>query len=540
MDDFEAEKNNAIIPKRLTELWSFEDGGTTIVLSDAKLLLDKYYLDEMGGLIWKHCNGLNSVNEIATLIRAECEGATPSHNQVVSDIISFLQPLREEGLVTWQDNKFVEVLLVVPPAPSVYSSEAIKTPEYSAPPLGLCYIAAMLRQNGYVVSIYDMHQLAALPEDIVKKCRELNPKIIGITASTPSFPNAAQIARFVKAWNQDIVTVIGGPHATGIPDQCLLSGSFDFVCIGEGEEAMLELANAIINDKSDPREIPGFAYLSDKKVIFSSPCNRVTNLDALPLPARDLIDIDKYYQKGSLISSRGCPVGCDFCACASISGNTYRTHSIDYVLNEVEHMMERYGYHYFDFHDDTFNLHAERVFNFCDEIKKRNLSFEWGCFCRADQLTLKMAKAMADAGCTVIQFGVESGNDAVLESINKKTTVQQIMNAVTFASKVGIKQITCGFIIGHANDTEQTVQDTINLGLRLHDLGATRLTLSLLTPYPGTKIYDNRDELGIELLTDDLEQYTFSRVVAQTQNLNKDKLRKLYVEGVLRFLEVSK
>ncbi len=540
MENIEIQKYGSIIPRRLAELWSYEGDDKTIVLSDAKLSLDKYCLDQMGTFIWRHCDGHSSVEKLADLIIAECEDSAPSHNQVVPDIMSFLQPLREEGLVTWRDSKSIDILLVVPPASSVYSPEALKTPEYSAPPLGLCYIASMLKQHGYGISIYDMHQSAAMPEDIVKKCRELNPKIVGITASTPSFPNATQVARFAKAWNQDTVTIIGGPHATGAPDQCLFSGSFDFVCIGEGEETMPELANAIIKDKSDSREIPGLAYLSDDKVVFSSSRKRLTNLDAIPLPARDLIDIDKYYQKGSLVSSRGCPIGCDFCACASISGNTYRTHSIDYVLNEVEHMMKKYGYHYFDFHDDTFNLHTERVFKFCEEIKKRKLNFKWGCFCRAAQLTLETAKAMAEAGCTVIQFGVESGNDVVLESTNKKTTVQQIINAVTFASKAGITQITCGFIIGHANDTEQTVQDTINLGLRLHDLGATRLTLSLLTPYPGTKIYDNRDELGIELLTDDWEQYTFSRLVAQTKYLDKKKLRELYVEGILRFLEVSR
>lgn len=419
-------------------------------------------------------------------------------------------------------------------------SEAINTPEYSAPPLGLCYISAVLKEQGFSVAIVDMHQFPSDPEDIVKKCRKFNPKIVGITASTPSYPNALKVARFVKAWNQDIITVIGGPHSTCMPKECILSESFDFACIGEGERPMLELVRALIREKGSPKKVLGFACKSNGKVVISAPSERIANLDKLPFPARDLLKLKDYYQKGSIISSRGCPIGCNYCACAAISGNTYRAHSIDYTLKEIKHVMEKYSYHFFDFHDDTFNLNANRVFNFCSEVKKRKMKFEWGCFCRVTPFTPKMAKAMAEAGCRVIQFGVESGNDSVLKAINKKTTVQQIKNAVSAAKSAGIKQIVCGFIIGHAQDTEESIKDTIDLGLRLCNLGATRLTLSLLTPYPGTKVFEERKQLGIKLITDDWEQYTFSRVVMETRNLKKERLRELYTEGILKFLEASK
>jgi radical SAM superfamily enzyme YgiQ (UPF0313 family) len=205
----------------------------------------------------------------------------------------------------------------------------------------------------------------------------------------------------------------------------------------------------------------------------------------------------------------------------------------------MDHLVQRYHYRHFDFHDDTFNLHHERVSQFCRALRARNLDAEWGCFCRAAQLTPQMAKEMVDAGCKVIQFGVESGNDAILKSLNKRTTTAQIEAAVRAARDAGVEQVVCGFIIGHATDTAHSIRDTIDFGLRLRDLGATRLTLSILTPYPGTPVYENRADLGITLLTNDWEQYTFSRVVMQTDNLKREELRSLYVSGLLEFIAAT-
>ena len=206
----------------------------------------------------------------------------------------------------------------------------------------------------------------------------------------------------------------------------------------------------------------------------------------------------------------------------------------------MDHMVRRYGYRHFDFHDDTFNLRQDRVFDFCRGLKTRNLNAHWGCFCRAAQMTPQLANYMVQAGCKVIQFGVESGNDRVLQSLHKHTTVTQIEAAVRAAAQAGVEQIVCGFIIGHPSDTTESIRDTIHFGLKLRDLGATRLTLSLLTPYPGTAIYDNRAALGVELLTNDWEQYTFSRVVMQTPNVTREQLRELYADGLHKFLAATR
>lgn len=536
-------------PRRLTELWSADaTSGGVRVLSDARLSLDEFALDGVSCLIWERCDGVHTVESIVDEVLANCDGRAPSRAQVEQDVQKFLGELRSEGLVDWQRDDAVDVLLVIPPFPTTYSSEAIETPEYSSPPLGLAYIAAVLRDQGFRVAIADLHVSSSKPEDVVAVCRQRRPAIVGITATTPSYPNAERVARFVKAHDRQITVVMGGAHATGLPEQCIRSGAFDFVCIGEGEEPMLRLTETLLRNGNNPSNIPNLLHLSSKgepiwhdrhSASGALPKPDRIDLDELPFPARELLDLDRYYQKGAIISTRGCPIDCNFCACAAIVGRTYRMHSIDYVLREVEAVQTRYGYRFFDFHDDTFNLKASRVFDFCEEVKRRGIKFEWGCFCRAAQLTPEMAQAMADAGCRVIQFGVEAGSDAMLKSIKKATSVRQIEEAVRAASAAGIQQIVCGFIVGHAEDTEVSVRQTIGFGLRLHELGATRLTLSLLTPYPGTEVYIRREELGISLLTEDWEQYIFSRVVMETSQLKRDRLRELYVEGLRAFLDVS-
>jgi radical SAM superfamily enzyme YgiQ (UPF0313 family) len=525
----------------MSELWLPEAHNGIRVVSDAHVGLQQFHLNEVAGAIWTLCDGTLTVAEIARVIALKCSGPIPPHGTVANDVLALLDALRAEGLIIWSDDEEVEVLLVVPPAPSVYAADAVRTPEYSAPPLGICYIAAVLREHGFHVAILDLHQMAGLPEDVITACRQRSPAIVGVTASTPSYPNAQAVARFVKAWRRECVTVLGGPHATGAPRDCVLSGAFDFVCVGEGEHAMLDLAQALLRGKGDPYVIPGFTFVGSQGSIGQSPPRpHITRLDDLPFPARDLIKLDDYYQKGSLVSSRGCSIGCNFCACAAIAGRSYRVHSIDRVLDEMEDIIQRHDYRYFDFHDDTFNLRQKRVFQFCCGIRARGLDAEWGCFCRAAQFTPEMAKAMVSAGCKVIQFGVESGNDAVLISLDKATSTAQVEAAVRAAAKAGVQQIACGFVIGHPNDTVESVRDTVRFGLRLRDLGATRLTLSLLTPYPGTPIYDNRARFGIRLLTDDWEQYTFSRVVMETQRLHREELRSLYVEGLTRFLDAAR
>jgi radical SAM superfamily enzyme YgiQ (UPF0313 family) len=554
-------ETSRIFPQRCNELWAQSTRpGYLEILTDAHLLLGRYVVNETAGLVWQFCDGQHSVEDIVSAIAGECDGSAPPSEIIRRDVIACLKEFRREGLVTWRDKEPVDVLLVIPPCPSTYAPYVSQVPENSTPPLGLAYIAAVLRQHGYRVAIEDLHIKSGKPEDIISVCRRLEPQIVGITAATPSYPNAERVARFVKAWRSETVTVIGGAQATGLPEEAVCSGAFDFAAVGEGEFTMLDLAGALLHGSGDPKQVPGLAFRvpkgrgrssipvlaqrpglpflrADSEIVYSAARPRIRNLDQLPRPARDLLDLDAYFQKGAIISTRGCPIDCIFCSCSAIVGRTYRVHSIGYVLDEVEELIRTYGIRHFDFHDDTFNLDNKRVFELCEEVEKRGLDFEWGCFCRAAQLTPELAQAMVRAGCQVIQFGVESGNEAILQAIKKQTSLRQIEKAVQAASAAGVEQIVCGLMVGHAQDTRETVQQTIDFGLHLRRFGATRVTLAVLTPYPGTEVFKRADELGIRLLHTDWEHYMHSRVVMETRNLDRHTLRELYVGGLVQLLE---
>ncbi len=528
-------------PFRLSELWYYDEDENINLFSDKNLRLNNFNLNEIGSFIWANCNGKLSNEQIALILLEEIDGEKPQFSEVLNDVNEYLEKLKRNELVSWKTGHDMDVLFVIPPFPEIYSSKAIETPEYSAPPLGVAYIAAVLKNKNYNVSIFDMHINALYAEDIIKEYKKSKPKVVAITATTPTFPNALRIAKLLKAWNNETIVLMGGPHATSLPEECIQSSAVDYVIIGEGELSSLELVNTILKKNNNPQKIRGIAFKDkNNKIRINQPAEKISNLDTLPYPARELLDMELYYQKGSIISSRGCPYNCNYCACSVISGHSYRTHSVDYVLNEIEYLISEHGYKYFDFHDDTFNLYPERVLEICEKIKKRNLDISWGCFCRVNNFTLEIALAMKDAGCEVIQFGIEAGNQTILNSINKKITVEQVENAIKAANHAGIKQIACGFIIGHANDTEETANQTINFGVKLAELGATRLTISVLTPYPGTEVFKKRNELGINLITKDWEQYIFSRVVIETKNLSKERLREIYAKGVYKFLEATK
>ena len=223
-----------------------------------------------------------------------------------------------------------------------------------------------------------------------------------------------------------------------------------------------------------------------------------------------------------------------------IFGHQYRVPSVNRVLEEIEHLYYDYGIEGFDFNDDTFNWDHHRVVSICRGIEGLGFKMRWSCFCRAAQMTQETAFALKRAGCGAIQFGVESGSEKILKGIGKRTTLKQVEDAVRASAMAGIEAIFCGIMVGHPQDTEETVKETMEFAEHLLTIGATRIMLSLLTPYPGTLIYQQLDELGIRILTRDWEQYIFSRVVIETKNLSKERLRELYVGGLIRFLAYEK
>jgi anaerobic magnesium-protoporphyrin IX monomethyl ester cyclase len=531
-----------IIPVRLTDLWLKRSDGQMDVLGDSALYLNHYLLDEISSFIWEQCDGRTNAFEIAESLLKECAPPVPPLEQIIGDVLEALEDLRERNLLSWREAQPCDVLLISPPFPNTYNQAALNSPEFLSPPLGLAYLAAYLRDNGFSVAIKDLHIEGSPPESVLATCRTLNPKIIGLTATTPTYPNALRTARFIKAWNPEIFIILGGVHATGMPAECLADGPFDFVVLGEGEATLLELCTHLTNGSpADPMDVAGLAFHDPKgELVLTSPRKPFQNLDDLPFPSRDLLDLDRYVKKGAVCTSRGCPNNCSFCACHLIFGHRYRTPSVTRVLDELEHLYKFYGINEIDFNDDTFNWDHERVFAICKGIRERGLKLRWSCFCRAAEMTPEIAVAIKEAGCGAVQFGVESGSPKILKDIGKRLSLQQVESAVKACSEAGIEAIVCGIMLGHPEDTEGSVSDTIEFADHLLRIGATRIMLSLLTPYPGTAVYRQAEKLGIKILTDDWEQFILSRVVVETNYLPREKIRELYVGGLIRFLTYEK
>lgn len=531
-----------IIPHRRAKLWQCKSNSQVDILDDTALYINHYVLDETAAFIWQHCDGQNNARDIAHILEKECGDSAPPFKQVLADVLGALEKLRERNVLTWRSAETCDVLFGCPPFSSSYSQEALKAPEFLAPPLGLAYLAAYLRKHDFSVAIKDMHVEGLPPEGIVATCRALTPKVIGLTATTPTYPNALRTARFIKAWNPDSVVVLGGVHATSMPAESLADGPFDYIVLGEGEATMLELCQHLLHGSpASVEDVDGLAYLDAAgDMVRTPPRMPIQDLDALPFPARDLLELNRYVKKGALCSSRGCPNNCNFCACHLIFGRRYRTPSVGRVLDELEHLLNVYGIDEIDFNDDTFNWDADRVFAICDGIKERGLKLRWSCFCRAAQMTPEIASAIKKAGCDAVQFGVESGSAKILEHIGKRTTPRQVEDAVRASAQAGISAIVCGIMVGHPQDTVETVRETIEFAEHLLSIGATRIMMSLLTPYPGTDIHRQAKELGIHILSHDWEQYILSRVVIETDNLPRETLRELYVDGLIRFLDYEK
>lgn len=353
------------------------------------------------------------------------------------------------------------------------------------PPLGLAYIAAFLRENNIRVKILDAAALDLENYEIKKFVEHFKPDIVGISAATNTIELAYEIANAVKT--AGITVVVGGPHTSIMPEQTLKEcKAVDIAVKGEGEHAMLELAQG-----KQPGKIKGITYRKNTEIIKNKERGLIEELDKLPFPARDLLPLSKYYSVGirqypfaTMITSRGCPYSCNFCVNYTVLGKKFRYRSVENVMKEIDELVNRYGVREIDIIDDNFTVIPERAEKICDELIKRKYRLIWklGNGIRADRVNENLIRKMKLAGCYLIAFGIESGNEEILKNINKGESLQQIIQAVKWCKKYGI-QTEGFFIIGNLNDNKKTMQDTIDFAKRL-DLDIAQFQVFI--PLPGS------------------------------------------------------
>lgn len=402
------------------------------------------------------------------------------------------------------------------------------------PPYGILYIASYLRSKGYTVDVIDISTTKIKRSEFIKILEEKNPKIVGLSVVSENYHSALQFCDTIKKWNTDIITVLGGAHITFMGEEACENDYVDVAVRNEGEITFAELANYFIKDEmykniDKLEDIKGIIFKSKNgNIIKTARRPFIKDLDCIPFPARDLINLDDYLVRGGIITSRGCPGKCVFCAASALSGGKYRMRSIDNVLDEIKHLIDKYGCNYIYVMDDTFTAIPERTEEFCRKKMERGLDFKWYCESRVDIGSYELFETMAKSDCFEIQFGIESGSQKILNDIRKDITLDQIENSVKWAHEAGISDIICSFIIGNHSDTHDTMQETIELAEHLRYEYGVYPIFSMNTAYPGTYIYKNYDELGLKLHTEEWNSNLMTSSTMSTKHLSRDDIQRYY------------
>jgi anaerobic magnesium-protoporphyrin IX monomethyl ester cyclase len=399
------------------------------------------------------------------------------------------------------------ILLINPSSRErVYLNTNTKVGTPSHPLLSLATIAAPLVQKGYEVKVVDMDLPGMTLAKLQRAMRDYAPSYVGITGTTPLYSEMVNLSQLVKDSDNLITVVVGGVHASVLPEEFIRLDSVDIVAYGEGDFTLIEILSGV-----PLQEVKGIYYKSDGSVIQNEPRELVQDLDTLPYPAWALFDLKRYKASylavrknpvGPLETSRGCVFGCNFCN-KSIFGRAFRVKSVGRVVDEMEYML-KVGFKEIHIQDDGFSTNLERAKEICDEIVRRDLRFPWSLFngVRVDRVDLELMQKLKAAGCYQVAFGFESGNQEVLNATNKGTTLDQARQAVEMAQAAGLW--TFGFFMfGLPGDTEETMQETIDFAVKL-DLDLAKFDITI--PYPGTPLYEMWKAKGY-IKTEEWSQY---------------------------------
>ncbi len=424
--------------------------------------------------------------------------------------------------------KAMKVLLINPPAQGVYDTVNIKLP-----PLGLAYIAAVLRAHGHYVEIIDLN----VQENLWETVSKYQWDIVGLSGDTSRYPISMKIAEQIKK-HFGFTIFTGGPHVTFFEKETLDTGYVDFIIRGEGEFITLELIDAIRQNK--PLEsVRGITFKKDGRIIKTLRAPIIRNLDSLPYPARDLLPMEKYkvtlfYGRPitSILTSRGCPFNCYFCSSSQFSNLIWRTRSPKNIVDEMEYVINKFDYHAFAFVDDNFTLNSKRVIEISKEIVKRKLDIYWWAFSRVDELLghEDMVEWMAKSGCKMVFLGIESVSKKVLDEYNKGITANDSIRAVKLLKSYGID--TWGsFIIGALDETKEMIMNTVRFAKLLDP---RNVQFSILTPFPGTRLYEDAEKMGV-IIHKNWKYYDGAHAVMRTKYLEPHEIQKLLNMAYISF-----
>ncbi|MBS3097305.1 cobalamin-dependent protein [Candidatus Woesearchaeota archaeon] len=411
------------------------------------------------------------------------------------------------------------------------------------PPLGLSYLAATLEREGHKVTIIDMEAELLTKEQLEKRIGEIKPAVVGITSTTPIHHKADELFGFIKRIDKNIVTIAGGPHPTSIPNKTLEENKdIDIVIVGEGEKTVIELADKIEKNE-DVSAVDGIFYRKGEEIKKTKPRELIQDLDWLPFPARHLLKQEIYVwgvpKKGiiqvtPIETTRGCPFKCSFCSQIVVFGNKIRERSVDNVIEEIKEIRDKYKITHLVFYDDTLGLNRKRTMELCDRIINEKIDITFEGMTRVNCIDEELIIKMKQAGLNRLSFGVESGNQDILNAIKKGINLQQIRDAYRLVDKHGI-ETRMSIIFGLPFETKETIKKTIKF---MKSLKCYQAYVNIGTPFPGTEYYEmaKHGYGGLKLLTHDWREFRrWGNAVINVNDLTKEELIKWQKRALLEF-----
>lgn len=429
------------------------------------------------------------------------------------------------------EEKRIRVSLVQPAQVGAFSSDQ--------PPMGLAYIAGVLEQHGCEVRVIDANVERLSPAQVAAILVQQAPRVVCLTVTTPLLPGTLAIARHLKSAADAPILVAGGPHATVRPEDFLDNGLFDYVIRGEGEETIGELVERIIAGK-DGDGVLGVSWRRGSEIVHNDERPLSQDFGSFPYPDWSLFPLKRYSSLARrhdyslpITTSRGCPFGCTFCY-KGIYGRRLRMRTPEDVVNEWEFLVRRYGVHEVAVLDDVFTFDVDRAVAICQGLIQRGLHrVPWSTTngIRVDNVTPELFSAMKCAGCYRVYFGIESGVQSVIDSLQKRISLDQVRKAVKMARTAGL-EVGGYFMLGNVGETLENMDETVRFALEL-DLDYAQF--SIATPYPGTQMFEQVAEKGELLISSWEDLATYGRSVFRIGELSPDSVGKMFRKAIRRF-----
>lgn len=414
-------------------------------------------------------------------------------------------------------------------------------PQYSYP-LGLMYMASYLRstQPDHEIEILDL-RCHRRPYDLLqKRLQEWDPQVVAISALTCEAESLHTVAAMARERNDEAVVVVGGPHISACTNDVAEDPNIDVLVLGEGERTFTELIRKLSGGESISG-IPGTAWRMDGKMEWGEAGELISDLDSIPFPAWDLVDINKYAHLGRagnvkrgrylpLFTSRGCPYRCYYCH--NLFGKKFRHRSAENVVEEIKLIVETFGITDIEIYDDIFNLDLDRAKSICNMLIELDLglSLAFPNGVRADQLDRELVTLLAGAGTTNLAVAVETASPVLQKAIGKNLDLERVKEAITWADEAGI--VTNGyFMLGFPGETAEQILKTIAYAETTDLFFAS---FFIVTPYPGTPLWDQTMSV-VDSSSLDFSDYNYLSGYFNLGEMSCKELRLLQKEAYRRF-----